>query len=69
LETISFPLWQGHQGLREGVHRYAAQVNLQIDAATAKKAVSGRKPVSDGIGAGASAARAAFDRRAKYEGA
>ncbi len=28
------------KGLREGVHRYAAQVSLQIDAATAEKAVS-----------------------------
>jgi len=29
------------KGLREGVHRYAAQASLQIDAAPAKKAVSG----------------------------
>ncbi len=31
------------KGLRGGVHRYAAQVGLQIDAATSEKAVSGWK--------------------------
>ncbi len=31
------------KGLRGGIHRYAAQVSLQIDAAMAERTVSGRQ--------------------------